>query len=137
MKMRPVYTMLAAATLLLGPANPGLAAERGAGPPGDPGVIAGRAAWHGGFHGHGRVGVFVGPGVWWGGPWWWGPGYPYYDYPGYSYPYYAPPVYVQPQPPPQQPYYWYYCQNPQGYYPYVQQCPNGWMQVVPPASPPR
>lgn len=47
-----------------------------------------------------------------------------------------PPVYVQPpprvyvQPPPPQP-YWYYCDNPPGYYPYVQQCPGGWRQVNP------
>lgn len=27
--------------------------------------------------------------------------------------------------------YWYYCQNPMGYYPYVRECPNGWMKVVP------
>jgi hypothetical protein len=52
----------------------------------------------------------------------------------------APPVYVQPspqvyvQPPPPQP-YWYYCDNPQGYYPYVPQCPGGWRQVTP--TPPR
>jgi hypothetical protein len=47
-----------------------------------------------------------------------------------------PPVYVAPapqvyvQPPPPQP-YWYYCDNPQGYYPYVPQCPGGWRQVLP------
>ncbi|HSF29087.1 MAG TPA: hypothetical protein VLK82_01250 [Candidatus Tectomicrobia bacterium] len=52
----------------------------------------------------------------------------------------APPVYVQPapqvyvQPPPPQP-YWYYCDDPQGYYPYVPQCPGGWRQVTP--TPPR
>ena len=39
-----------------------------------------------------------------------------------------PPVYVQPPPP--QP-YWYYCDNPPGYYPYVQQCSGGWRQVNP------
>ena len=35
--------------------------------------------------------------------------------------------------PPTQPQiqYWYYCQNPEGYYPYVKQCPGGWLQVVP------
>jgi hypothetical protein len=27
--------------------------------------------------------------------------------------------------------YWYYCQNPQGYYPDVNNCPGGWMKVVP------
>ncbi len=41
----------------------------------------------------------------------------------------GPPVYVQP--PPQQPAYWYYCQSAKTYYPYVQQCPEGWLQVVP------
>lgn len=43
----------------------------------------------------------------------------------------TPPVYEQQPPQP----YWYYCQNPGGYYPYVQQCPNGWLQVVPDARP--
>lgn len=66
---------------------------------------------------------------------------PYYN-PYYS-PYYypprpvvvqaPPPVYVQPQ---QEAYYWYYCQEGQGYYPYVQSCPGGWMKVVPNANPP-
>ncbi len=37
----------------------------------------------------------------------------------------APPTYIQ------QPNYWYYCTNPKGYYPYVDECPRGWMQVVP------
>ena len=54
-----------------------------------------------------------------------------------------PPVVVQPAPqvyieqptfraPPQT--YWYFCSNPQGYYPYVVQCPGGWQRVLP--SPP-
>jgi hypothetical protein len=46
-----------------------------------------------------------------------------------------PPVYVPPTPPvaaaPPPPQYWYYCDSAQGYYPYVQQCPGGWRQVVP------
>ncbi len=45
-----------------------------------------------------------------------------------------PPVYVQPEP--QQDNYWYYCQNPQGFYPYVKSCPEGWMKVVPEVTPP-
>jgi len=72
------------------------------------------------------------------GPGYWGP--PYYPY----YPYAAPPVAVQPAPVYEQPApappavaYWYYCQNPPGYYPYIQQCPAGWLQVIPPATPPR
>jgi len=67
-------------------------------------------------------------------------------YPYYAHPYYydrapviieQPPteVYVQPAPQTVEPSYWYYCQNPRGYYPYVAQCPNGWMRVVP-APPP-
>jgi hypothetical protein len=72
----------------------------------------------------------------------WGYGYPYYDYP--YYPYYddvpSTTVYVNPtqqQTEPPQPStenYWYYCQKPQGYYPYVKQCQYDWMKVVP--SPP-
>jgi hypothetical protein len=67
---------------------------------------------------------------------------PYYSYPYYSYP---APVVQQPlqeiyvQPAPQQPAttgYWYFCQNPEGYYPYVKQCPDGWMKVVPSPPPP-
>ena len=46
----------------------------------------------------------------------------------------TPPVYIQQAPPVIQQYppgYWYYCNNPEGYYPYIQQCPNGWQQVEP------
>jgi hypothetical protein len=88
-----------------------------------------------GGHGHGHFGVdfMIGPG--W-GPWW-GP-YPY-GY-GYAYPY-APPVvierepelYIEPQT--QEQNYWYFCNDPKGYYPYVKKCPNGWMKVVPSPSP--
>jgi hypothetical protein len=91
-------------------------------------------------HGPGRVhfgaSLFVGPGHWWPGAWW-GPGWwgPRYLYPPPVVVRQAP-VYVQPARPPEEPYYWYYCQKPQGYYPYIQRCPNGWMKVVPPASPP-
>jgi hypothetical protein len=97
---------------------------------------------HGG-RGHDRFGF--GFGFW--DPWWgwgasdyWGP-YPYY-YPYYYPPYpayYAPPAGYAPPPqvsaapqamgaaPPQ---YWYYCDNPQGYYPYVQNCGASWKQVA-------
>jgi hypothetical protein len=68
-------------------------------------------------------------------------GYPYYSSFGYSY--YpqqtvvsvptAPPIYIQQQAPAiTEKYpagYWYYCRNPDGYYPYVKECPNGWQQV--------
>ncbi len=75
---------------------------------------------------------------------------PYYRpfyHPYYSYPYYyppavvtvpaTPPVYIQQSPPTTQNYpsgYWYYCNSPEGYYPYVKQCPSGWQQVE--ANPP-
>lgn len=81
---------------------------------------------HGGHaivHSHG----FVGAPVVFGDPFWWGPGF-----------YYPPSVIVQTAPPTyiqQAPAYWYYCQNPQGYYPAVSQCPGGWLTVVPPAAP--
>jgi hypothetical protein len=94
-------------------------------------------------HAHARARVFIGVGV----PLWWGPvgyPYPYYSYPYYSYPppvviREQPPIYVQqPQPAPQaQPEsYWYYCADAKAYYPYVRQCPGGWMKVVPQAPPP-
>jgi len=125
--------LLAAGVLLLGSAFPSHAWGWG---------------WHGGGGWHGNVVIGVGPGYW--GPWWYGPGYPYYPYaypyPNYPYPYYGgppaavpqePQVYIQqPVPQAQQPTYWYYCQNPQGYYPQVQQCPGGWMTVVPPTTAP-
>jgi hypothetical protein len=91
------------------------------------------------FHGHGRVGVGVVVDPFWFGPW----GYPG---PYYYAPYYYPPsvvavpaapqVYVeQPQSPglAAQPSaaYWYYCANPQGYYPYIKECPGGWRAVAP------
>lgn len=83
---------------------------------------------------HVRGRIWIGPG--W-GPWWGAP---------YPYSYYAPPVVIQQQPPPvyvepapreqEEQNYWYYCQEPQGYYPYVKQCPGGWLKVVPKTTPP-
>lgn len=62
--------------------------------------------------------------------------YPYpYPYP-YYYPYYAPPSAYAPSPPTPiapQAQSWYYCDNPKGYYPYVNSCRSGWRQV--PAHP--
>ncbi len=117
--------------------------------------------WHGGgWHGGGGYYWHGGGGYWHGGGWgccWGGPrysfsfgfplyypyaypypAYPYYP-PAYSYTYvapsYAPPVTVAQAPagpPPQQ--NWYYCDNPRGYYPYVQSCSAGWRAV--PAQPP-
>jgi len=116
----------------------------------------GGGSWNGGWRGGGWG--------WRGGSWgWWGPGvvvgaalaapfwgypygYPYsYAYPySYGYPAYSPPVVVESSPQTyiqrdtQAQQYWYYCQNPQGYYPYVSECPGGWQPVSPqPPSPPR
>lgn len=53
---------------------------------------------------------------------------------------YSTPVRVYSPPPPPLPVsiyanpanqWWYYCTQPAGYYPYVQQCPAGWIQVSP------
>lgn len=100
--------------------------------------------------GHGpRVGVYVG--VPFAYPWYALPPYysPYYYPPYYYYPPQVivrpePPVYIERAAPPAaaQPEagsrsqgYWYYCGNPQGYYPYIKECPAGWQQVVPTPPP--
>jgi hypothetical protein len=59
----------------------------------------------------------------------------------------SPPIYtqpyVQPEVRPAYPGFWYYCQNPEGYYPDVARCPGGWIKVPPngprrpPVDPPR
>jgi len=76
----------------------------------------------------------------------------YTDIPrAFYFPYYPPPYYAYPPPmvtvPAQSPVYiqkdsgqknqqlpanyWYYCRNPDGYYPYIRECPGGWHQVAP------
>lgn len=95
--------------------------------------IANADRGHWGGHSHGSIGFYFGG--------------PYYPYPYYPYPYpYYPPVVVTPQSPPvyieqgdqqapqqsmQQDYYWYHCAAPEGYYPYIKQCPGGWEKVLP------
>ncbi len=93
-----------------------------------------KAAWRGGFWGprfHG--GVFFGPSIGFGmyAPLWVPPPVYYAPPPvvvqqGYV----APPAYGPPAAEPQNPGYWYYCANPQGYYPYIRTC-NGQWQTVP------
>lgn len=90
---------------------------------------------HGGGHWGGHWGVFIGA------PWGW-----YYP-PPYWYNQYNPPVIVQSAPPvyiergavpagpEDEPYYWYHCSRPEGYYPYIKECPGGWQKVVP--TPPK
>src|SRR5271169_5257174 len=76
-------------------------------------------SWHQGWHGS-RYG------------WWWVvPGFGWYAYDTPVYPYPDPDAYTQAMPAIP---YWYYCQNPVGYYPYVTQCSGPWRPV--PAQPP-
>ncbi|MCP5246280.1 MAG: hypothetical protein H6937_10210 [Burkholderiales bacterium] len=67
---------------------------------------------------------------------------PYYSYPPVIVPMTqpvivpsTPPVYIQQQQDStasqQHTQYWYYCQDTDGYYPYVKQCPGGWLRVNP------
>lgn len=117
--------------------------------------VSGAACAHSGGHGHhhGRtrahVGVYFGPSIGWNGYYPRSYGYPSYAYPSYAYPPYyypySPPVVVVPASPPtyierSQPEEqappandWFYCSKPEGYYPYVRQCPGGWQRV--PAQP--
>jgi len=133
-----VVVIVILATMLFASAIPGHARGGGGHGGGGHGFHGGHG-WRGhGFHGgHGwrgygwrGVGVTVGVGPYW-GLYGWPYGYPY------AYPYtYPSQIYVQPsQPlsvePPSSPPVWYYCDNPQGYYPYVQQCPGGWRTVAP------
>ena len=154
MKMKKIiFAVLAAVALLLASALSGYAAGGSASVGAN--VRVGQAAWGGhapsgawgghpsggwGHHGGGSHFFFSGSVVL--GPWWpWYPYYPYYSYYPYYYP--APAVAVGQQPQEyadsgqQQSDYWYYCQNPQGYYPYVKSCPGGWMKVVPQTTPPQ
>jgi len=82
--------------------------------------------------------------------WWWvvDGGWYFYPQPVYPYPGYVSEVVVEQTPPPYA--YpsapiaappapvWYYCDNPQGYYPYVPNCNGPWRPVpaTPPAPPP-
>jgi hypothetical protein len=80
------------------------------------------ARWHGGHWAQARHGGRFG--------WWWIVGPTWYFYPSPVYPYpdpYLPPAAVAA---PSQ--YWYFCRDPQGYYPYVPQCRVAW-QAVPPS----
>jgi len=71
--------------------------------------------------------------------WWWflDDYWYFYNEPIYPFPTYIAPYYYEdeeaPEPGPGNG-YWYHCDNPPGYYPYVKACPGGW-QVVP-AIPP-
>jgi hypothetical protein len=110
--------------------------------------VISRAAWAWGEHrafpradfrhsGHARFvrphyGVFIGVPLW-------RPLYypvPYYYYPPAAVAPASPPAYIeQDNAQAAESNYWYYCTNPEGYYPYVKQCPGGWQKVVPQPPP--
>jgi hypothetical protein len=91
---------------------------------------------HGGYYGrgHGCGVIWIGPG-WW-DPWWDPLYYPYYSEPPYVIQQQAP-VYEQQTPVEEQQNYWYFCPDSKAYYPYVKQCPGGWLKVVPTQGPPK
>lgn len=117
-----------------------------------------RGGWRGGVHVRvnafrpfvgGRIARFSAPlrarwvrGHWWHGRWhgrlgwWWyvDGGWFFYPAPVYPYPDYVSETYYEE---PAQDYgdYWYYCRDPEGYYPYVQHCSRAWEPV--PAQPER
>jgi hypothetical protein len=131
--------MLAAVVLGCALSGPAMAAHGGGHSGGGHGGghVAGSGGFHGGFRGHGGHAVFVGAPLFIGGY----AGWPYYfdSYPPYADIPVAAPLYIEngagemPRPADAS---WYYCQNPPGYYPYVQQCPAGWQKVRPQAPPP-
>ena len=99
-----------------------------------------RSAWTHGHWWHGRHGGRNG--------WWWNAGgtWFFYDNPIYPYPDYASDYYYEDDygpdygsapddqyapPGTEGGYSWYYCNNPPGYYPYVQQCRGPWRAVDP------
>jgi hypothetical protein len=124
-------TVLLAAALMAGGAQANWNGRYPGG--GGPGIYRGapwgaHAPWHGYYRGWG-------PGIYWGGPVVVGlPWFPFGYYPSPPAVIQQTPVYVQPQQQ-EDAYYWYYCENPKGYYPYINNCPAGWMKVVPNANP--
>ena len=118
-----------------------------------------RYGYGGGYYGP-RVGVYVGSPWYWGPSWYWGApfywgsswawgapsytgGYPYgWGYPGWRYDaaggYPSAPVYTERDVPPVASApsgSWYYCADPQGYYPHVSLCNRPWVEVAPFAVP--
>jgi hypothetical protein len=152
-----IVALAGAATLLAALGVAGVANAAGDSAPADHAQVT-KAAWRGGFWGprfHG--GVFFGPTIGFGlyAPYWAPPAYyappPVVVQQGYGAPdpSYAPPVqgyappaqgyvppaqgYVPPAAEAPNPGNWYYCANPQGYYPYVRSCNGQWETV--PANP--
>ena len=86
-----------------------------------------RGLWQGGAWRHVQHGGYLG--------WWWVVGDQWFYYPGpiYPYPWYigTPYYYDYYDYYPAPGYYWYYCEDPPGYYPYVQVCYGPWEPVPP------
>lgn len=117
------------------------------------------SAWAHGGRGGARVGVYFGaPAPFYHAPRYYAPRvyyppaplyvapWPVYGASFYSYPPpvvavpSAPPTYIEQAPfasAPQQQDAWYWCADPQGYYPTVRECPGGWQPVAPQAPAPR
>jgi hypothetical protein len=111
------------------------------------GPYYGRRVWSRGYYGHPRRSQFN-LGFYFGAPYRYR--YPYYGYPYFPYPYSVytyppagitvpsqPPVYIEREPDrstPENEGYWYYCADPRGYYPYIEECRSEWRPV--PARPP-
>lgn len=144
--MRLIKATLLLSAILLGtiPVSDAFADGRHFSRVGNRGAFVGHP-FHGG-HSHSSFGVVVGVPLF--NPFFFPPYYgygypsPYYypPYYGYGSPYYYPQAAVSPPTYIEQGYdqgaapqsnYWYYCSNPDGYYPYVKQCPGGWQRVVP------
>ena len=103
----------------------------------------GHGSAHEGYHGGGHSGLVF----YFGAPFMY-PYYPSYYY--YPYPYYPQTIVVPNEPQeyieqgdairqvePQAKYYWYHCNQPEGYYPYIKECPSGWQPVDPIPPPPK
>ncbi|MDP3609347.1 MAG: hypothetical protein Q8R74_09780 [Methylophilus sp.] len=114
---------------------------------------------HGGGHWGGQVGIYLGAPIGFRDGYY---PYSYYGAPYYGVPYYSSPVpayYPPVQPAPMiyteqsdrpqiriqaapknsaqdaQESWWYYCVDAKAYYPYVNQCPGGWLRVAPQPAP--
>ncbi len=109
-------------------------------------ICAGKAMASGGHgHGHDHGHFHSSVGFYFNDPYPWGPDPFFYPYRPYIYSpppviieQREPPVYIQRQPAPPAPTVssnWYYCQNPPGYYPYVQSCRQPWVNVDPRSVP--
>ena len=110
-------------------------------------IVESSLAWAGGGHHHrgAHIGIYLTAPLVIGAGYYAAPTY-YYPAPNYLYQYpntatvygssvNGAPTYIergtQQQAGQDQSGYWYFCNNPQGYYPNVAQCPGGWQQVMP------